>query len=63
VCYWGYKRAKEWSDDAHAIRAFPDDADMDKALQYRKSAQKDFDWALKNLRESQQRRNHSRPPT
>jgi len=59
---WGYLNKARYQDRIVGNSIAPA-VDMDKILQYRKAAQKDFDWALQRLLESQQRRKNTEIPS
>lgn len=49
-------------EDSRPTHALPSDSVVNDILRYETAAQKQFDWALKNLLESQQRRRKARTP-
>ena len=53
---------ERWKADYDAARALPAEEDMDQLLRYDRALQKQFDWALQKLLESQQRRRKAQAP-
>jgi hypothetical protein len=56
------RMGEEEIENYHAIHALPPEETMNKILRYETAAEKEFDWALQKLLESQQRRQKARAP-
>jgi len=58
----GRRMIEEEVEDSYPTHALPPDSVVNDILRYETAAQKEFDWALQKLRESQERRQKAQAP-